>query len=302
MNDGCPNGPITAVEMPALLDNLPDDKSDFIGRQAASASANHGIPPSSSSSGKLTSLTIGLIDPYRLTQDCLAKAFSDLHPETAMRTFATVKECLAALPTDLDLIVYYLHGNEIFEVATIQRIAIICQVFPSVPVIILSDADCAQLSRVTRAVLKSGARGFVPTRTSGFPVTLAAARLIREGGSFVPSHLLPTVQSSGRPTQQKRLTSREDEVLGQLQRGKANKIIAYELGMSESTVKVHIRNIMRKMGATNRTQVAYISQEHLREIENSEAMNAELLKEIAPFSGNSPHRYPLGGSHLLAPA
>ena len=46
-------------------------------------------------------------------------------------------------------------------------------------------------------------------------------------------------------------------MLAQLQQGKANKIIAHELGMSESTAKVHIRNIMRKMGATNRTQAAF---------------------------------------------
>ena len=42
-----------------------------------------------------------------------------------------------------------------------------------------------------------------------------------------------------------------------LRRGKANKIIAYELNLCESTVKVHIRNIMKKLGATNRTEVAY---------------------------------------------
>jgi DNA-binding NarL/FixJ family response regulator len=44
-----------------------------------------------------------------------------------------------------------------------------------------------------------------------------------------------------------------------LRRGKANKIIAYELNMKESTVKVHVRNIMKKLRATNRTQVAYIA-------------------------------------------
>jgi hypothetical protein len=43
-------------------------------------------------------------------------------------------------------------------------------------------------------------------------------------------------------------------VLTLLQRGKANKIIAHELCMSENTVKIHVRNIMRKMNATNRTQ------------------------------------------------
>ena len=53
------------------------------------------------------------------------------------------------------------------------------------------------------------------------------------------------------------LTPRQATVLSLLQQGKANKIIAYELGMSESTVKVHIRNIMRKIGATNRTQAIY---------------------------------------------
>jgi DNA-binding NarL/FixJ family response regulator len=39
----------------------------------------------------------------------------------------------------------------------------------------------------------------------------------------------------------------------------ANKLIAYELAMCESTVKVHIRNIMKKLNATNRTQVAYLT-------------------------------------------
>jgi DNA-binding NarL/FixJ family response regulator len=54
-----------------------------------------------------------------------------------------------------------------------------------------------------------------------------------------------------------------------LQQGKANKIIAYELGMSESTVKVHVRNIMRKMGATNRTQVAYKAQSLLQNFDGT---------------------------------
>ena len=42
-----------------------------------------------------------------------------------------------------------------------------------------------------------------------------------------------------------------------LRRGKANKIIAYELNLRESTVKVHVRNIMKKVKATNRTEVVF---------------------------------------------
>ncbi len=46
------------------------------------------------------------------------------------------------------------------------------------------------------------------------------------------------------------------EVLDRLKLGKTNKIIAHELEISESTVKVHIRNLMKKIKATNRTEVA----------------------------------------------
>jgi DNA-binding NarL/FixJ family response regulator len=49
-------------------------------------------------------------------------------------------------------------------------------------------------------------------------------------------------------------------VLELLKEGKQNKIIAYKLGMCESTVKVHIRQIMRKLKATNRTQVVLFTQ------------------------------------------
>ena len=54
-------------------------------------------------------------------------------------------------------------------------------------------------------------------------------------------------------------TQRQSQILDCLRRGMANKLIAYELGMCESTVKVHIRNIMKKLKATNRTQVAYLT-------------------------------------------
>ncbi|MEK1944404.1 MAG: LuxR C-terminal-related transcriptional regulator, partial [Ensifer adhaerens] len=57
---------------------------------------------------------------------------------------------------------------------------------------------------------------------------------------------------------------REIEVAEALRRGKANKIIAYEMDLCESTVKVHIRNIMKKLNATNRTEVAYKIREFMK--------------------------------------
>ena len=76
---------------------------------------------------------------------------------------------------------------------------------------------------------------------------------------FRPSSLVATVQLSLPATTDSRLnvlTGREISVVRAIQQGKSNKVIAYELNMCLSTVKVHVRNVMRKMDARNRTDVA----------------------------------------------
>ena len=54
------------------------------------------------------------------------------------------------------------------------------------------------------------------------------------------------------------LTARQKAVLKLLSRGDTNKVIARQLGMSDGTVKVHVRQIMRKFGVKNRTRVAVV--------------------------------------------
>jgi len=93
-------------------------------------------------------------------------------------------------------------------------------------------------------------------------VVAEAIELARAGGTFVPVSgflalrevICAAVES--KPLMPSFLTTRQGAVAEALRKGKANKIIAYELNMCESTVKVHVRNIMKKVQATNRTQVA----------------------------------------------
>jgi DNA-binding NarL/FixJ family response regulator len=61
------------------------------------------------------------------------------------------------------------------------------------------------------------------------------------------------------PAEADELTMRQSEVLDHLRKGQSNKLIARSLGLTEGTVKVHVRQIMRKFGAANRTEVAVLS-------------------------------------------
>jgi DNA-binding NarL/FixJ family response regulator len=129
-----------------------------------------------------------------------------------------------------------------------------------VPSILLSDIEDAD--RIVDA-LDQGARGYIPTSVP-LDVAIEAMRLVRAGGVYVPASSLvaarrsldegPSKQNNSSP----RLTARQLAVAEALRKGRANKMIAYELGMRESTVKVHVRNIMRKLKAHNRTEVAFM--------------------------------------------
>ena len=105
-----------------------------------------------------------------------------------------------------------------------------------------------------------GAKGFIPV-TMEFGIAIEAVRLVLAGGAYVPADFLLRPASPGGALQQDRpafdaVTSRELTVVRAIQQGKQNKVIASELRMAESTVKVHVRNIMRKLSAKNRTDVA----------------------------------------------
>jgi two-component system nitrate/nitrite response regulator NarL len=143
---------------------------------------------------------------------------------------------------------------------------------PDIPVAVLSDR--ADTTEVVMA-LEAGARGFISTRTD--PVLmLHALRFIAVGGHFFPPEALlggsegSAIRAGQDPVAAALvardaspasggLTSRQCEVLRLLQEGQSNKLIARTLGLRESTIKVHVRQIMRRLGVSNRTQAALTS-------------------------------------------
>jgi DNA-binding NarL/FixJ family response regulator len=105
-------------------------------------------------------------------------------------------------------------------------------------------------------------RGYIPTSLASM-VAVGAMQLICVGGTFAPPAVLLSQsnrsQGPGGEPVIEGFTQRQAQILDCLRRGMANKLIAYELNMCESTVKVHVRNIMKKLKATNRTQVVYLT-------------------------------------------
>jgi DNA-binding NarL/FixJ family response regulator len=212
-------------------------------------------------------ITVGLIDCLRFSRDCLTQALRTLHPELSIVPFGSVADCIGAGTSGLHLILYYSHSESSSEMLVLQHVKELRQAFTNTtPIIVLSDARTALQPRNIRNALNSGAQGFIPTSITEMSAAVAAIRFVKDGGTFAPLDLLLTQRTTSPPpaadsSATRHLTPRQMTVLSHLRQGKANKIIAYELGMTESTVKVHIRNIMRKMGATNRTQAVYKSQQ-----------------------------------------
>ena len=142
-----------------------------------------------------------------------------------------------------------------------QALAKIRQRHGTTPVMLIVEEDDPSFAR---DALRMGARGLVPTALSGAIVT-AAVRLVLAGGTFISPDLVD-LWGSQRPTapavpprrarSAAQLTQREMEILEEVRTGHPNKIIAYTLQLSESTVKTHLRNIMRKARAKNRTELA----------------------------------------------
>lgn len=125
----------------------------------------------------------------------------------------------------------------------------------------------------------AGADGFCLT-TTGRDVLIHSLELVMLGEIVVPSDLILAITNDGArkvecslrrgpenlnavDPPRRSLSSREIEILGWLKEGAPNKVIARKLNVAEATVKVHIKAILRKIGAGNRTQAAIWAADHL---------------------------------------
>jgi DNA-binding NarL/FixJ family response regulator len=138
------------------------------------------------------------------------------------------------------------------DVNGIVAIAAIRQENPQARIIVLTTYEGDVLAR---RALKAGATGYIlkdMIRTE----LLEAIRAVHLGRKYIPPKIATDLVEHYAEDD---LSEREIEVLREVARGTSNKIIASHLAISEATVKAHIKNIMLKLGASDRTHAVNIA-------------------------------------------
>ncbi|WP_024891725.1 response regulator [Luteimonas huabeiensis] len=126
---------------------------------------------------------------------------------------------------------------------------------PEVPVVVISSNDHPRTIRRTQ---QFGAAGFIP-KSSPAETIAAAVGAVLDGGEWFPPLTAERSESDARlAARLAQLTPQQFRVLMGLADGLLNKQIAYELGLAENTVKVHVTAILKKLECHSRTQAAVL--------------------------------------------
>jgi len=202
-----------------------------------------------------------VIDRHEFSRDCLAAALRAIGNNRTVEVFSDVKELQmeAANHPAPSLILFCFRDSKNGAALLEDELLLLKKTVCAAPVVLLSDVE--DISIIVRA-LKSGVRGFIP---SSLPLRIAiqAIQIVEAGGTYLSADSFIAMQNElaivpvPAACLTGDLTIRQRAVLHALRQGKANKVIALELELRESTVKVHVRNIMKKLKAKNRTEVCY---------------------------------------------
>ena len=216
-------------------------------------------------------ITVLLVDIRAWTREAVGRALEKASRGIRVLRFGDVSDIQQ---TDLDsgskVVLINVTGTKLADSGVTTAFSALSSSLPGVPVVALSDSNDPE--EILNAI-ERGLNGYIPMSLELRSV-VEALRFVAAGGTFVPAEPLLACLDAATPAnvppqpakdtttvglELASLTPRELAVLNLLRQAKSNKRIARELDLSEATVKVHVRHIMRKLGAVNRTQVALLA-------------------------------------------
>ncbi|WP_269932637.1 response regulator transcription factor [Aminobacter sp. HY435] len=229
--------------------------------------------------------SIVVIDCHPLSRSSLARILRSEFQDYTILEVETAHRLESIITKHIGLVALNIGSSAMTDDGVLHCLAHLRRSLAEAPVMLLTQLDEATISdAMISDVTRYGVRGFI-TESASVEIALAAFRLVMAGGVYFPRMVLvgsagsmsissesivalqPALTCNGETHDLPAIgtrtnvafTERERQVLAALLRGLSNKIIASELNLSQNTVKSHISHIMRKLHATNRTEVVVFS-------------------------------------------
>ncbi len=202
-----------------------------------------------------------IADDHPLFRSALQQALTiGLGSEVRLREAASIAELEALLnqTADWDLVLLDLNMPGAYG---FSGLVLLRGQYPQVPVVMISAQEDAAVVARSR---EFGASGFIP-KSSSLETIQEAVRAVLDGDAWWPSniqdvaHVSPEAKAASEGLAS--LTPQQFRVLTMVCDGLLNKQIAYELNVSEATIKAHVTAIFRKLGVRTRTQAALLLQQ-----------------------------------------
>ncbi|QEW23424.1 Protease production enhancer protein (plasmid) [Paracoccaceae bacterium] len=210
-----------------------------------------------SSAPRIISMISG--NPFEI--EVLAALLHHIFPEVELRRFSSAAKWQDGESDSeiREIVLYNLGDQKISDPDVKEALQDFIAKTGNRQVIVISRNDD---SLAVLDAIDCGASSYIPPN-AGIDELIEAIRAPSSNSVVIPRSSMAILREalksrvSSKPGLERYFTERQLAVARALQRGDANKTIAFELNLAESTVKVHIRNIMRKLKATNRTQAAF---------------------------------------------
>jgi DNA-binding NarL/FixJ family response regulator len=198
-----------------------------------------------------------LIEKRLFLRNCLHDCFDRSYPDHEIVAFGSIAEwCGSTEKKTLKpaVVIYFApSGIGLLMKSEFERLEAL---IPDTPIVVVSDT--ASPDEIAR-IVDYGARGYIPTNMP-YHLAVEAVRFVEAGGTFVPAgNAVDGRDRHKQPAAANALTARQMKVVEAIGHGFANKQIAHKLKMSENTVKVHLRHIMKKLNVRNRTEIAIVT-------------------------------------------
>ncbi len=200
-----------------------------------------------------------IADDHPLFREALRGAIAHVLPDNRIREAEDADGLYAmvdAVP-DADLLLLDLNMPGVQGLSALVHLR---AQHPQLPIVMVSAREDPALMR---RALDHGAMGFIPKSADSGVIGQALLQVL-DGERWAPAEALQEPRAAGEDEREiarriSELTPQQFRVLQMLSTGLLNKQIAWELGVSEATVKAHMTAILRKLGASNRTQAVLLA-------------------------------------------